>query len=250
MMMVVVVVVVVSLALIFHSPFLSQIHYLLGDCCGGINSATQQPKFSYSKCSVYVNPQLAPHVVHLSITNPPPTIFTIIAMATATTFPNTVIGYGDNFPKAPHHRAASCEAPGSCDCSKAPHPHNLFGALVGGPDAQDVYSDDCQDYTRNEVATDYNAGFTSAVAGLKHLSVLGRLNDLPAKNANRALVDDENADATTTNATSNEVEAEAEAEAATGSNSKSLRGGDKRWLEKPHNPKAYIDTSWLGSSEK
>jgi hypothetical protein len=41
---------------------------------------------------------------------------------------------------------------------------------VGGPDANDFYVDDRTDYVKNEVTTDFNAGFTSAVA---HLIKLG-----------------------------------------------------------------------------
>ena len=45
--------------------------------------------------------------------------------------------------------------------------HVLYGALVGGPSApDDAYTDSRGDYVMNEVATDYNAGFTSAVARL------------------------------------------------------------------------------------
>jgi len=39
------------------------------------------------------------------------------------------------------------------------HRHILYGALVGGPSSDDSWEDDISDYTRNEVATDYNAGF-------------------------------------------------------------------------------------------
>ena len=46
-----------------------------------------------------------------------------------------------------------------------PNPSILNGALVGGPDMWDNYDDDRQDYVSNEVATDYNAGFQSAIAG-------------------------------------------------------------------------------------
>lgn len=45
----------------------------------------------------------------------------------------------------------------------------LNGALVGGPDANDNYSDNRDNYQQNEVAVDYNAGFQSAVAGLVQL---------------------------------------------------------------------------------
>lgn len=47
-----------------------------------------------------------------------------------------------------------------------PNPHTLYGALVGGPNGQDQYTDDRKDYVSNEVACDYNAGFQSAVAGM------------------------------------------------------------------------------------
>ncbi|KAL9183784.1 hypothetical protein ACHAXT_004640, partial [Thalassiosira profunda] len=46
----------------------------------------------------------------------------------------------------------------------ADNQHVLFGALVGGPGNNDGYADDRTDYRKNEVATDYNAGFTGALA--------------------------------------------------------------------------------------
>ncbi|NEC93232.1 glycoside hydrolase family 9 protein, partial [Streptomyces sp. SID12501] len=55
------------------------------------------------------------------------------------------------------------------DSSKVPVEtrHVLYGALVGGPgSANDAYTDSRDDYVANEVATDYNAGFTSALAYL------------------------------------------------------------------------------------
>ena len=45
----------------------------------------------------------------------------------------------------------------------------LNGALVGGPDHNDNYNDDRGNFVSNEVATDYNAGFQSALAGLNKL---------------------------------------------------------------------------------
>jgi len=48
---------------------------------------------------------------------------------------------------------------------KGPNPHVLYGALVGGPNGQDSYTDNRNNYISNEVACDYNAGFQSAVAG-------------------------------------------------------------------------------------
>ena len=39
--------------------------------------------------------------------------------------------------------------------------HILYGALVGGPNEDGSYEDDRGNYINNEVATDYNAGFTA-----------------------------------------------------------------------------------------
>ncbi|MFF5218898.1 glycoside hydrolase family 9 protein [Micromonospora sp. NPDC000442] len=77
-----------------------------------------------------------------------------------------VIGFGTNPPKNPHHRTAH----GSWwDSMTVPTEtrHTLYGALVGGPSSpNDAYTDNRSDYVMNEVATDYNAGFTSALARL------------------------------------------------------------------------------------
>jgi len=84
-----------------------------------------------------------------------------------------LIGYGDKYPQNPHHKSSGCPAWGS-DCgwgtfgdNTGPSPHVLYGALVGGPDQNDRYTDKRSDYISNEVTTDYNAGFTSLIAGLK-----------------------------------------------------------------------------------
>jgi hypothetical protein len=50
--------------------------------------------------------------------------------------------------------------------SPGPNFHVLTGALVGGLDENDYYVDSRGDYVHNEVATDYNAGFQTAVAAL------------------------------------------------------------------------------------
>lgn len=74
-----------------------------------------------------------------------------------------IVGYSDISAKFPHHRAASglsrCEDP-------RPHKYVLYGALVGGPDAQDQHIDRTDDYIYNEVTIDYNAAFVGACAGL------------------------------------------------------------------------------------
>lgn len=74
-----------------------------------------------------------------------------------------VVGYGVNPPEHPHHRTAQ----GSwADNMNEPnyHRHTLYGALVGGPDASDSYTDSVSDFNKNEVACDYNAGFVGALA--------------------------------------------------------------------------------------
>ncbi len=76
-----------------------------------------------------------------------------------------VVGFGSNPPQRPHHRAAS----GVTDIGDpGPNRHILYGALVGGPGApnDDSYVDDRSNYITNEVALDYNAGFTGALAAL------------------------------------------------------------------------------------
>ena len=81
------------------------------------------------------------------------------------------VGFGKNPPQRPHHRGASCSLknPNSCSYSNlnkaAPNEIILYGALVGGPDAQGRYIDKRDDYKKNEVAVDYNAGFQTALAG-------------------------------------------------------------------------------------
>ncbi|MCR5848594.1 MAG: glycoside hydrolase family 9 protein [Lachnospiraceae bacterium] len=75
------------------------------------------------------------------------------------------IGFGKQYPHNPHHRTAQ----GSyCDNMNEPNPgrHILYGALVGGPDASDNYTDTVSNYNTNEVACDYNAGFTGLLAHL------------------------------------------------------------------------------------
>lgn len=76
-----------------------------------------------------------------------------------------VCGFGENAPEHPHHRTSQ----GSyCDNMNEPGEarHTLYGALVGGPDASDGYTDTVSDYNKNEVACDYNAGFTGLMAAM------------------------------------------------------------------------------------
>lgn len=90
-----------------------------------------------------------------------------------------VVGFGKNPPQRPHHRSSSCpSAPARCDWGNyenaGPNVHVLYGALVGGPDRYDKFKDDRTEVKYSEVATDYNAGFQSAVAGLRHLQLASK----------------------------------------------------------------------------
>jgi len=96
-----------------------------------------------------------------------------------------VVGFGENPPEHPHHRTSQ----GSyCDNMNEPGEarHTLYGALVGGPDASDGYTDTVSDYNKNEVACDYNAGFTGLLAAMyskyhgKTLIDFGAVEEVPA----------------------------------------------------------------------
>lgn len=76
-----------------------------------------------------------------------------------------MIGFGDNYPEHPHHRTAQGSASNNMNDPEVSK-HTLYGALVGGPDASDGYTDTVTDYCKNEVACDYNAGFTGLLAKL------------------------------------------------------------------------------------
>lgn len=75
-----------------------------------------------------------------------------------------VVGFGVNSPENPHHRTAHGAWENNCSGQPLESRHVLVGALVGGPDANDGYVDLRSDYTANEVADDYNAGFVGLMA--------------------------------------------------------------------------------------
>ncbi|CAG5128377.1 unnamed protein product [Candidula unifasciata] len=82
-----------------------------------------------------------------------------------------VVGYGYRFPTRPHHASSSCKSPPHpctwADYSKSePNAHILYGALVGGPDSEDNFLDERDDYIHNEVGCEYNGGFQSAIADI------------------------------------------------------------------------------------
>ncbi|KAK3871811.1 hypothetical protein Pcinc_023060 [Petrolisthes cinctipes] len=77
-----------------------------------------------------------------------------------------VIGFGQN------HLYAHTTGPGEWwgPQQPRPQPHTLYGALVGGPTQAGDYEDDRNNYINNEVACDYNAAFTGALAALVELN--------------------------------------------------------------------------------
>uniref|UniRef100_A0A1D1ZW54 Endoglucanase n=1 Tax=Auxenochlorella protothecoides TaxID=3075 RepID=A0A1D1ZW54_AUXPR len=85
-----------------------------------------------------------------------------------------VVGVGSGYPLRPHHRAASIPAAAAGQGrvwqyhnSPDPNPHVLTGALVGGPvRGDDGYEDARPNFRGNEVAVDFNAGYTGALAGV------------------------------------------------------------------------------------
>lgn len=82
-----------------------------------------------------------------------------------------LIGLGSDYPRNPHHRAAHNSTTNSIH-SPTTNTYRLNGALVGGPKVANDYDyvDDREDYYRNEVATDYNAAFTGALAKMALLN--------------------------------------------------------------------------------
>lgn len=90
-----------------------------------------------------------------------------------------VCGFGANPPVKPHHR--SMHGPYLDDNGRTPAEsrHVLYGALVGGPGQDGSFVDDRLDAVRNEVATDYSAGFSSALARLVQYAGAAPVADFP-----------------------------------------------------------------------
>ncbi len=70
--------------------------------------------------------------------------------------------YTSNSVKHPHHRANEPNRDGVT--------HGMLGALAGGPDQSDNFTDDVNQYTFTEVALDYNASFLLGCAGRKFVA--------------------------------------------------------------------------------
>ncbi len=74
-----------------------------------------------------------------------------------------LIGYGDDYPTNVHHRGSHGSWADSLSVPTEQR-HILYGAVVAGPSNDTDYEEDRGDYIQNEVATDYNSGFTGAAA--------------------------------------------------------------------------------------
>ncbi|XP_060606557.1 uncharacterized protein LOC132758865 [Ruditapes philippinarum] len=97
------------------------------------------------------------------------------------------VGYGPRYPRRPHHRASSCpDFMEYCDWSiynvPGRNPFELTGALVSGPDINDVYEDIRSNYSTNRVSVEHNAGFQSVLAYMvmKESSTKTTSNRLPS----------------------------------------------------------------------
>lgn len=87
-----------------------------------------------------------------------------------------MVGFGDKFPQHIHHRGSSVPSvhdhPDHISCndgfqylkSGSPNPNVHVGAIVGGPDSGDSFSDDRNNYQQSEPATYINAPFVGALA--------------------------------------------------------------------------------------
>ncbi len=79
-----------------------------------------------------------------------------------------MVGFGNNYPKQPHHQTAQGQEGWGAFSNGQPNTHVIEGALVGGLESPNdfAYKDDRTNYISNEVALNYNAGLTGALAYL------------------------------------------------------------------------------------
>lgn len=90
-----------------------------------------------------------------------------------------MVGFGSKYPTQLHHRGASIPSihsqPAKVTCNEGsstwysstkPNPNTHVGAVVGGPDSNDKFSDLRSDYSHSEPTTYINAAFVGSVAAL------------------------------------------------------------------------------------
>ena len=88
-----------------------------------------------------------------------------------------MVGYSELFPRRIHHRGSSlpsvADHPNAIGCdggfqpyfyTSNPNPNILIGAVVGGPDQNDGFSDERTDYSHSEPATYINAAIVGPLA--------------------------------------------------------------------------------------
>ena len=90
-----------------------------------------------------------------------------------------VVGFGENPPEHPHHRTSHGAWDDMKDEAVKEHRHILYGALVGGPGNDGSYTDATDNYTNNEVADDYNAGYTALLCKMVSEYKCSTLKDFP-----------------------------------------------------------------------
>lgn len=84
-----------------------------------------------------------------------------------------LVGFGSNYPQRVHHRAASIPSPVACSEGfnlyyfvQSSNPHVIEGAITGGPDANDNYNDQRDDYAMSEPVTYNTAPMVGVLARL------------------------------------------------------------------------------------
>ncbi len=94
-----------------------------------------------------------------------------------------MVGFGLRYPLHVHHRGSSLpsvrthRAHIACSdgfpylYSRLPNPNILVGAVLGGPDENDVFSDDRNSYRQSEPTTYINAPMVGALAFLARSSM-------------------------------------------------------------------------------
>jgi hypothetical protein len=88
-----------------------------------------------------------------------------------------MVGFSSKYPRRIHHRGSSIPSikalPRKVTCNEGfsswfptsnPNPNTHVGAIVGGPDGNDQFSDNREDSTHSEPATYINAAFVGACA--------------------------------------------------------------------------------------
>lgn len=89
-----------------------------------------------------------------------------------------MVGFGNKYPTQLHHRGSSVPSikshPSKIGCnegqayfsSNKPNPNVHVGAIVGGPNSNDKFTDSRSDYSHLEPTTYINAAFVGSIAPL------------------------------------------------------------------------------------